>query len=514
MQRRSPSPRRKATEDVMLLGEEGGEVRELWSMSGGAGSHAGTSSGSGSSGGGGGGGGGGGSSSRLSMSAPFDTIAGWSSGGSDLLRSASSRALLGAGDTREGSRALDPGSRGTHGHVSQPADTQGPDPHTVKHLGDVQQHSSGTHEHTQASLLAPQPRVHDESSSDATPEAGGTTVMETQERDPGGKTGAGGGSAAGGAATGAIIPRESQRYDVGRRFGQGHFGEVWRALRRQDGSEDPVAPSRHHSRDPRNKAGERGAGSPEGAAPGRLVVLKRILGERGPAVWRSGQREVHFGREVLRLASLTVGGDGPDGRGFDHLGRFLESFTAPAPPPSTATDLWIVLQDEGTSLHSLIYAPVGQQHAHATDGTTSGMRGSGGTEGMSQAQLQSRQRGDSPTSHGSQQRQRRRQQHVTDPTHPAVNQDPVEASDSVQDSGDPAYRAGGGEEEGEGEEAGGFEILGSSSWWQELRTGPAGHDAVRQLLRQLLAALSELHTHNITHRDVKPGVATSGWGMP
>lgn len=213
-------------------------------------------------------------------------------------------------------------------------------------------------------------------------------------------------------------------------------------------------------------------------------------------------------------------------------GRFLESFTAPAPPPSTATDLWIVLQDEGTSLHSLIYAPVGQQHAHATDGTTSGMRGSGGTEGMSQAQLQSRQRGDSPTSHGSQQRQRRRQQHVTDPTHPAVNQDPVEASDSVQDSGDPgvgedagrggAPGAGGGrehtgregEEEGEGEEAGGFEILGSSSWWQELRTGPAGHDAVRQLLRQLLAALSELHTHNITHRDVKPGVATSGWGMP
>lgn len=70
----------------------------------------------------------------------------------------------------------------------------------------------------------------------------------------------------------------------------------------------------------RPEADETGAGSPDGAAPpGCTVVLKRILGERGPTVWRSGQREVHFGREVLRLASLTVGREGPDGSGFDHL---------------------------------------------------------------------------------------------------------------------------------------------------------------------------------------------------
>ena len=56
--------------------------------------------------------------------------------------------------------------------------------------------------------------------------------------------------------------------------------------------------------------------------------------------------------------------------------------------------------------------------------------------------------------------------------------------------------------------AGAPELSEPSEWWWRLRTGPAGDERLRDLLRQALQALQALHSHNITHRW-GPGCAAS-----
>ena len=56
--------------------------------------------------------------------------------------------------------------------------------------------------------------------------------------------------------------------------------------------------------------------------------------------------------------------------------------------------------------------------------------------------------------------------------------------------------------------AGAAELSEPSEWWWGLRTGPAGDELLRDLLRQALLALQALHSHNITHRW-DPGCAAS-----
>ena len=45
----------------------------------------------------------------------------------------------------------------------------------------------------------------------------------------------------------------------------------------------------------------------------------------------------------------------------------------------------------------------------------------------------------------------------------------------------------------------------SSSLWKGLRAAPEGQATLRELMRQLLEGVADLHARNVTHRDLKPG---------
>ncbi len=137
-------------------------------------------------------------------------------------------------------------------------------------------------------------------------------------------------------------------------LGRGHFGEVWRAVRRQqDGSSAG------------SSAGGEGQESGEGEET--VFVLKRVLGSRGAGVRLSGVREAYFGtllkerERVLRLelaaAAAAAGGggekeeevDGPEQRqgkqrrlvelveGHEHIVQFEEGF-------EVSGDVWLVFK--------------------------------------------------------------------------------------------------------------------------------------------------------------------------
>lgn len=69
-------------------------------------------------------------------------------------------------------------------------------------------------------------------------------------------------------------------------FGRGHFGEVWRAVRKEPGGSPSAASG--SSSDGGGSRGREGGGE-EG------FVLKRVLGARGPDIRLSGMREGYFG---------------------------------------------------------------------------------------------------------------------------------------------------------------------------------------------------------------------------
>lgn len=265
------------------------------------------------------------------------------------------------------------------------------------------------------------------------------------------------------------------RYLLKKRFDRGSYGEVWLAFHwncSQGSDASNWSKTNHdfsfnstdqdsHNRNSQNNSSAHDchAGPPED----NLFILKRIMVERGTAVYLSGLREKYFG-EVFLNASTCLGGllscgisrsfpkkaesgfkdllktnisivDGVENtfspentvldkfrlpgvvyeEGLNHIVRYVESFE------SRSNEIWLVFCHEGVSLSKLIY--------------------------------------------------------------------------TVEEVEDDEERR---------EKLNHIQVLHPSKWWHWLKKTEAGHEEMRSLIWQLLMALKSCHDRNITHRDVKP----------
>ncbi|GAB4830420.1 hypothetical protein Ancab_020056 [Ancistrocladus abbreviatus] len=263
------------------------------------------------------------------------------------------------------------------------------------------------------------------------------------------------------------------RYILKKRFGRGAYGEVWLAFHWNcsQGSDASNWSQKNRSSSPHYDNSDSyyensGMSFPghdfhAGTADDGLFILKRILVEKGPAVYLSGLRERYFG-EVFLNASTSLGivwssampfshESGPGlfdnfekdkaaveqtgntgnseflhgnrtwevvyEEGLDHIARYVESFE------SRSNEIWLVFRHEGISLSKLIYT-AGKVENHA--------------------------------------------------------------------------------DECQSEKVGHAHILSPSEWWHWLKTTDEGQVEMRNLIWQLLMALKSCHDRNITHRDIKP----------
>eukprot|EP00878_Enallax_costatus_P010077 GHUV01010518.1.p1 GENE.GHUV01010518.1~~GHUV01010518.1.p1 ORF type:complete len:851 (+),score=193.00 GHUV01010518.1:408-2960(+) len=173
-------------------------------------------------------------------------------------------------------------------------------------------------------------------------------------------------------------------YKLGKQAGRGSFGEVWLATKLTANSSDPTSGSNStsrktagttsvHTRNLREDAsgqrqhtesafGHDDAASQHVEPPsGRdsNVVLKRVSGSSGDGIKHSALREAYFGQLLLKhQAELQLQAQQESQHsyaaslleGHRHLVRFVEGFSG-----NPDGDVWLVFQNAGKSLHSLMY---------------------------------------------------------------------------------------------------------------------------------------------------------------
>ncbi|KAL5068174.1 hypothetical protein RYX36_019061 [Vicia faba] len=234
------------------------------------------------------------------------------------------------------------------------------------------------------------------------------------------------------------------RYILRRSFGRGSYGEVWLAFH-WNCNQDNITAEMSTGDNSRNRSSS-SSECLDGPSNYTLYILKRIMVEKGSAVYLSGLREKYFG-EIFLNASMCFGDVLLAGKsncvfetsqqygseysfqdkfrlqgaiyeeGLNHIARYVESFE------SRSNEIWLVFSYEGVSLSKLLYT--------AED---------------------------------------------------ANNTDEKEKLEQVKQ----------------------VQILHPSKWWRWLKTTEEGQEEMRNLIWQLLLALKSCHDRNITHRDIKP----------
>ncbi|XP_058770917.1 uncharacterized protein LOC131644435 isoform X2 [Vicia villosa] len=233
------------------------------------------------------------------------------------------------------------------------------------------------------------------------------------------------------------------RYILRRSFGRGSYGEVWLAFH-WNCNEGNITAETSKGDNNRNRS----SSNPEcqdGSSNYTLYILKRIMVEKGSAVYLSGLREKYFGEIFLNASmcfeDVLMGGKsncvfetsqyGSEysfqnkfqlqgalyEEGLNHIARYVESFE------SRSNEIWLVFSYEGVSLSKLLY--------------------------------------------------------------------------TIEDANNTA-------EKERLEQVKQVQILHPSKWWRWLKTTEEGQEEMRNLIWQLLLALKSCHDRNITHRDVKP----------
>ncbi|KAL0037567.1 hypothetical protein WJX77_002920 [Trebouxia sp. C0004] len=256
-----------------------------------------------------------------------------------------------------------------------------------------------------------------------------------------------------------------QKYEKGRNFARGSFGEVWRA---------------------EQAMGQQKSGS---CNVGGKYILKRIFTERGPKVQLAGLREAYFGRLLQNHTAVLQACTGGDSHcasleePSDHIVRFVESF-------QSGPDLWLVFHDEGTSLHSLMYSAKAPSDQPTPTATGCKEKDAAADRQATAADQDTTAAGQDTTAAswqalGMQSGAKQQEAKHAQPKDNNVAKSRQTSQDQAEDSQ-------------------WIPMMEASPWWWSLRRQPQGQEVIRDLLRQMLSALAVLQAANITHRDLKP----------
>eukprot|EP01138_Halocafeteria_seosinensis_P014598 gb/GECG01014903.1/.p1 GENE.gb/GECG01014903.1/~~gb/GECG01014903.1/.p1 ORF type:complete len:803 (+),score=98.06 gb/GECG01014903.1/:1-2409(+) len=247
-------------------------------------------------------------------------------------------------------------------------------------------------------------------------------------------------------------------------IGRGGQGEVWRAV----------------------KVTEETTDSTPGTTNQRFI-LKRVFSYRGRRVVESGWREVYFGELLKHHKQVSTLVE------YFTVTRHVDSRSKFDEDRIPVTELWLVFEDEGSSLHRFLYDPNANMHETEAD-TTSGV-----SEESEEESLILRSKSDIDSECRKLIGSSMNFEETPDSCRHLIQQYKATLP-STSRYGESRNKTPGTEQHKTSYD----QPLTASLFWQELRLDPRGGEVFRDLFTQLLQALAQIHRTGVVHRDIKP----------